>query len=40
MPALLNIETNVLRSIDMSSLIDDFALKKSHRHNIYRESTE
>ena len=38
--ALLNIETNVLRSIDMSSLINDFAFKKSRRHNIYRESTE
>ena len=38
--ALLNIETNVLRSIDMSSLINGFALKKSHKRNIYRESTE
>ena len=38
--ALLNIETNILRSIDMSSLINDFALKKSRKHNIYRESTE
>ena len=38
--ALLNIETNVLRGIDMSSLINDFALKKSRKHNIYRESTE
>lgn len=36
--ALLNIETNVLRSIDMTSLINDFALKKSRKHNIYRES--
>ena len=36
---LLNIETNVLRGIDMSSLINDFALKKSRKHNIYREST-
>jgi len=38
--ALLNIETNVLRGIDMSSLINDFALKISRKHNIYRESTE
>ena len=38
--ALLNIETNVLRSIDMSSLINGFALKKSRKRNIYRESTE
>ena len=37
--ALLNVETNVLRGIDMSSLINDFALKKSRKHNIYREST-
>ena len=34
--ALLNVETNVLRGIDMSSLINDFALKKSRKHNIYR----
>ena len=37
--ALLNIKANVLRSIDMLSLINDFALKKSRKHNIYRKST-
>ena len=37
--ALLNIETNVIRSIDMSFLIKDFALKKSCKDNIYKEST-
>ena len=37
--ALLNIETNVIRSIDMSFLINDFALKKSCKDNIYKEST-
>ena len=38
--ALLNIETNVIRSIDMSFLINDFALKKSlkSKDNIYKES--
>ena len=37
--ALLNIETNVIRSIDMSFLINDFALKKSCKDKIYKEST-
>ena len=38
--SLLNIETNVFRSIDKSSLINNFALKISRKHNVYRESTE
>ncbi len=31
---------NILRDIDMSSLINDFALKKSRKHNVYKTSAE
>ena len=33
---LLSIENGLLRSIDMSSVINEFALKKSRKHNVYK----
>ena len=37
---LLSIENNLLRNIDMSSLINDFALQKSRKHDVYKASAE
>ena len=37
---LLSIESDLLRSIDMSSIINEFALKKSRKHNVYKASAE
>ena len=33
---LLSIENGLLRSIDMLSVINEFALKKSRKHNVYK----
>ena len=37
---LLSIENNLLRNIDMSSLINDFALQKSRKHDVYKAFAE
>ena len=37
---LLSIENNILRVIDISSLINDFALKESRKHNVHKASAE
>ncbi|CAB3989665.1 zinc finger MYM-type 1-like [Paramuricea clavata] len=37
---LLSIKSDLLRSIDMSSIINEFALKKSRKHNVYKASAE
>ena len=37
---LLSIENDLLRSIDMSSIINEFALKKSRKQNVYKASTK
>ena len=38
--ALLNMEHKLLRNISLSSLINDFAIKKSRKHNVYRASSD
>ena len=38
--ALLNMEHELLRNISLSSLINDFAIKKSRKHNVYRASSD
>lgn len=38
--ALLSMEAKLLRNISVSSLINDFAIKKSRRHNVYRASSD
>ena len=37
---LLSIENDLLRNIDISSIINEFALKKSLKHNVYKASAE
>ena len=38
--ALLNMEAKLLRKLSLSSLINDFAMKKSRKHNVYRASSD
>ena len=37
---LLSIENDLLHNIDISSIINEFALKKSRKHNVYKASAE
>ena len=37
---LLSIENDLLRNIDISSIMNEFALKKSGKHNVYKASAE
>ena len=38
--SLLSIENDLLRNIDISSIINEFALKKSRKHNVYKAFAE
>ena len=37
---LLSVEHELLRNIDLSSLINDFAIQKSRKHNVYKASAD